>query len=168
VNRRQKFWIVAGVPIVLLLGCMAWTPVSIWCHKRALAAANEGLHAAMAAERSGGTGERHSSEWAERRKYHCERLVELGYFFHQSYEMDNLPDTDTVYYAIMDRWMREFPTSPYSVMAATDYVFDVYDLAESKPRWDAFVKRYNVADFSDRFVSNTTNGAEQTDEREVE
>ena len=164
INRPRSVGVVVGVllvALVALLGWMAWTPVNISYHKRALAKTIEGMNADAAMERSGGTGQRDSVEWFERRKYHCNRLVALGYFFHQSYELDNLPDSDTVYYAIMNRWIREFPNSPYSTMRSTDYVFDVYDLAESKPRWDAFVERYNVVDFVDRFVSGPTTDAER-------
>ncbi len=45
-------------------------------------------------------------------------------------------------------------------------VTDVYDLTESKPKWDAFIRKYNAVDFVDRFVADPKTDAELTDERE--
>lgn len=165
-NRQRSIALLVVILLVAIIGWTVLTPVRIWYLKHALELTNERLHAAMAAERSGASLDIGSTELSEQGRRLCDRLVAVGYFFHQSYEMDNLPDSDAVYDAMMDRWMREFPNSPYSTMSARDYVFDVYDLRESKPQWDAFVQKYNVVDFVDRFASGPTADAEPTNAAE--
>ncbi|MEM6776864.1 MAG: hypothetical protein AAF670_04350 [Planctomycetota bacterium] len=90
-------------------------------------------------------------------RWHCERLVELGHFFHERYDFDQLPEDSDVYVDVQARWITAFPNSPYSTFGGG--AFDVYDTPGSKPHWDRFVANHNVPDYSEKYLTRTVEEA---------
>ena len=150
----KRHWLItvavllALVPIALLV---VSKPLQIEYHRYAL----ERLHDEIFAEPtvySGGLVGYGSLDQLERQDKHCLRLAALGYFFHRRYEMENLPDTDEVNSAFWRLIQKEFPDRKYPTLSCPDNVLEVWDLAEYKPKWDAFVAKHNVPDFMERFM----------------
>ena len=137
-------------------------------HLREADRINLQLHKAMAVERQAIAAQQSTtelngqvSELIEKRRYHCESLVELGHFFHEEYAFDRLPDGSGVYVDVQVRWMTAFPNSPYSSFGGG--VLDVYDTTDSKPRWDKFVATHNISDYPQRYLTQNTDEAEPSD-----
>lgn len=127
------------------------TPIQIEYHKYALERLHEDIYA-KPTDFSGGLIGYGDGDQFERQDRHCNRLAALGYFFHQRYEMENLPDTGGVHGAFWRLVQKEFPNRRYPTLSYPDNVLEVWDRAECKPAWDAFVAKHNVPDFADRFM----------------
>jgi hypothetical protein len=152
-TRRQSAALLVVVVLLAIIGWTTLTPLRVWYLTRRLEETNRRVYAALAAERTGEALDVGSSELFAQKRRICDGLVAAGYFFHETYQFDKVPHTATVYRALVDRWMRASPKSAYATFGASDYVLDVYDLREAKPRWDAFVRDHNVADFVERFAA---------------
>ena len=95
-----------------------------------------------------------SQELFDRRDYHRDRLVELGYYFHQSYHMDNLPySVDGVQSAFWKLLQASFPDSPLPTMSYPGNVVGVWDIPSRRTEWDRFVEKHNVSDFEVKFMT---------------
>ncbi len=135
-------------------------PLRIAYHRRALERLREEIYAEPSATSGGLISYGHGDQF-ERQDIHCQRLAELGYFFHKRYEMENLPDTGEVHGAFWRLVLKEFPGRRYLTLSYPDNVLEVRDLAEHEPKWDAFVAEHNVPDFADRFMGGRKGGGEK-------
>jgi hypothetical protein len=142
-------------------------PLQIAYHRRALERLHQDIYAEPSVVTLDGLVGYGDSNQFERHDKHCDRLADLGYFFHKRYEMDNLPNTGEVHNAFWRLLQEAFPNRRYPTLSSADNVLKVWDLAEYEQKWDAFVAKHNVPDFSHRFMTQTDD-AEQTDEREPE
>ena len=155
------FFILSGAAAIVLT-----KPLQIVYHRRAL----EKLHEEIYSEpepTSFGMVAYGKGDQFERQGKHCQRLAELGYFFHKRYAMENLPDTGEVHSAFWRLIQTEFPGRRYPTLEYPDNVLEVWDLAEYEPEWDAFVAKHNVPDFAERFMQ-PTNDTEPVGKREPE
>ena len=156
--------LIATAVLLALVVCAAMVlskPLQIAYHLRALERLHEEIYAEPSVTSGGLVGYGHGDQF-ERQDRHCERLAELGYFFHKRYEMENLPDTGEVNSSFWRLVQEEFPNRRYPTLSYPNNVLEVWDLAETEPKWDAFVAKYNVPDFVERFMAQAEY-AEQTD-----
>jgi hypothetical protein len=91
----------------------------------------------------------------ERHRQHCDSLVSLGYFFHKTYEMENLPDSPGVHAALWQRVLDEFPDSGYATLTLPGNVLEVWDTVDRESQWDGFAEKYNVNDFMEHYSDNS-------------
>ena len=140
-------------------------PLQVTYHRRALGRLYEEIYAEPSVTSGGLIGYGDGDQF-ERQDRHCQRLAELGYFFHERYEMENLPDTGEVHSAFWRLVQKEFPDRRYPTLSYPNNVLEVWDLAEHKPQWDAFVAKHNVPDFAEQFMEQTNDA--ETDQREPE
>ena len=168
-NRRRWIGLIVTVTILTVTGWYAWSPIAIACHKFGIALADGRIQAINVAEIAGtGHDLGRTGKWYARRVHHCDRLVALGYFFHESYQMDKLPNSPSMHHAVLNWGMNTFPIRPYwSIGSNEDHiVIDVYDFPEFKSQWDAFAQKHNDAGLVDGCVDERGGDAEQTDEPE--
>jgi hypothetical protein len=151
----RTYLAIAASVLVLIAGCLIVVfsrPFQIAYHTRAL----ERLHQEIYAKPStvpGGLAGFGDKDQFDRQDQHCQRLVELGYFFFKRYEMNNLPDVEGVHKAFWQLVQREFSGSRYHSLSYPHNVLEVWDLAEHQAQWDAFVLKHDVPDFVDRFMN---------------
>jgi hypothetical protein len=159
---KTRTLVATGIFLLLAgaAGITFWKPLQIAYHRRALERLHEEIYAEPSVTSGGLVGYGDGDQF-ERQDYHCQRLAELGYFFHKRYEMENLPDTGEVHRAFWRLVQKEFPDRRYPTLSYPDNVLEVWDLAEYEPKWDAFVEKHNVPGFAERFMEQT-NDAEQT------
>ncbi len=86
-----------------------------------------------------------------------DRLVDLGYFFHNVYNMDQLPDEGDISERLFELIGQHFPPSPHCTVGYPTNTLIVWDVQSRRPEWDAFVKEHNVPDFRERFMQETGN-----------
>lgn len=119
-------------------------------------AADDAIHAEPSFVTPDGLVGYGSQELFERHDYHRDRLVELGYYFHATYQMENIPDSaEGVHNALWRLVMAKFPDSRHPTLSHPDNVLEVWDLSSRRADWDAFVTKHNVADFNDRFMDDS-------------
>lgn len=151
-NRRNLVIALLGI-VVAFVVAFTWRPVLIAYHRLALEQTNSEFLAASTAEALAGVGssaESASGLLAAKQRKHCTMLVRLGYFFHDTYEMDRVPVSGESHSTLVGLWPHASPNYIYSTMS-TDFVFDVYDLPERRDQWDLFVRQYNTPDLVERF-----------------
>ena len=161
-NRRNIVFALLGIVLVFVVA-FTWRPVLIAYHRLALEQTNSKFLAASTAEALAGVGssaESASGRLAAKQKNHCEMLVRMGYFFHDTYKMDRVPVSGVSHSTLVGLWPNASPNYIYSTMS-TDFVFDVYDLPERRGQWDSFVRQYNTPDLVARF--SATQKAEPRD-----
>jgi len=96
-----------------------------------------------------------SQELFDKRDHHRDRLVELEYYFHQTYVMENLPvSSDEVSTALWKRVQASFPDSKLPTMQYPGNVIEVWDIPSRRETWDRFVEKYNVSDFEAKFMAD--------------
>jgi hypothetical protein len=157
--------VVCFVVLAAIIVAVNWTRLRVAYHKHSLERIHQQIYAEPTAT-SGGLVGYGSAKLFDKQDYHCARLAALGYFFHQIYEMENLPDTGEVHSAFWRLVQEEFPNRRYTTLAYPDNVLEVWDLAEHESRWSTFVRKHNVADFVDRFMSDSGKESRQMDEPE--
>jgi hypothetical protein len=155
-NRRRWIGLVLAITTLTVVGWYGGTWIAILYHKQLIALADRRMHAINGAQMAGesGRGLGDSSKWYARRQYHLGRLVALGYYFHASYRMENLPNTQRMHSGILFSGMKTFPIRPYWMITEVNgcMVIDVYDFPEFKSQWDAFAKQNNDPKFAGRFA----------------
>jgi len=140
--------------LVLTVALVFSRPLRIAYHRHALERLHEDIYAEPSVTSGGLVGYGDGDQF-ERQDKHCNRLADLGYFFHKRYEMENLPDTGEIHSAFWRLVQEAFPDRRYPSLSYPDNVLEVWDLAEFEPKWDVFVAEHNVPDFADRFMTQS-------------
>ena len=160
-NRRRWVGLVLAASTLTVVGWYGGSWIAILYHKQGIAFADRRIHAINVAQMAGGSGRElgSTSKWYARRQHHLGRLVALGYYFHASYQMDNLPNKTRMQSGILFSGMKTFPIRPYWSIPATGdcIVIDVYDFPEFKSQWDAFAQQNNDPKFAGRFADERGN-----------
>ena len=131
-------------------------PIRIAYHLHRMQAAHEAIWAEPTTATTDGTPLYGTDELFDRHAYHRERLVDLGCYFHAVYEMENLPDDDeedSIHSALWKLMTTTFPESDQLTLLTKRNVMEVWDLPSRRVQWEAFVKKHNVPDFRERFMT---------------
>lgn len=155
---NRKAYICIAIPI-LIVATIAVTVRSesfrIWYHKRAMRSAHDAVYSSPSTITAEGLVGYGNNELFDLHRYHRDQLVELGYYFHARYEISSLPDVDGVQTAFWKRVYSEFSGSPDFTLSRSDNVLDVWDYPSQRAAWDAFVEKYNVADFVELYMRDS-------------
>lgn len=152
-RNRTKIVLLSFALVLVAVGVLAWRPLAIEYHKRALERTNVRLLRASTAEAIAGIGsssETESGRLAVAQGYHCDSLVKLGYFFHDSYEMDKVPVSIESHSLLVLLWPTASPNYRYASLSS-DLTFDVYDLPSRRSDWESFIRRNNRPNLVSRF-----------------
>ena len=158
----KRFWIlsIVGFVLVVVAVCVVVSSRSsrIRHHLHRMQIAHDAIYAEPSTVTPEGLVGYGSQELFDRHDYHRDRLVELGYYFHATYEMENIPDSEEgVQNALWKLVMASFPDSRHPTLSHPDNVLEVWDVSSRRPDWDAFVKKHDVSDFKDRFMGDAEN-----------
>lgn len=150
----KRFWILGAVGVVALV-VAAYFAINyrrflIWYHLNRMQTAREEIYEKPSTVGPGGLVGYGSQELFDRRDHHRDRLVDLGYLFHATYEMENVPDTDEAHRELWQQVTAAFPDNRHVTLSYPDNALEVWDAPSRRDAWEAFVKKHNVANFADR------------------
>lgn len=152
----MKVWhLVCIAALMLLVVAVVCSPsFRIRYHLNRMQAAHHSIHSEPSTVSSEGLVGYGSQELLERHDYHRDRLVDLGYYFHETYAMENIPVSgDEVHNTLWNLVRSSFPDSPLPTMEYPGNVLEVWDTPSRHTEWDQFVEKHNVSDFEVKFMT---------------
>lgn len=151
--------VLAIVLLATIATCLALNSraVRIQYHLKRMQAVHDEIHAEPSTISPEGFAGYGSKELFDLHDHHRDRLVALGYYFHATYQMENVPDSvEGVHRVLWQRVVASFPDNPHTTLSVPDNILNVWDAPSRRADWDAFVKKHNVPDFEEQLLSGKT------------